>query len=50
MLALSASSAVLFYRIHKNAGFMLIPYTLWAGFYTVLTWSMGNLAKKPKSQ
>jgi len=33
---LAAMSAYLFYKIHPTAGYMMIPYALWSGFYVIL--------------
>jgi len=44
-LALHASAvatSVAFYKIHKHAGLMIVPYALWTGFYVALTYSIMN--------
>jgi predicted membrane-bound mannosyltransferase len=38
--ALGGASAYLFHRIYKNAGLMMVPFAVWCGFYTVLTYNM----------
>lgn len=44
-LALNASALatfVAFYKIHKNAALLFLPYTLWTGFQLALTYSIMN--------
>jgi len=40
--ATAAATSVAFYKIHKHAGLMLVPYALWTGFYVVLGYSIMN--------
>jgi len=34
---------ILFYRIHKSAGMLLVPYGIWVGFALVLNFSLWQL-------
>jgi len=36
-------TAVLFYRIDKTAGWMMVPYILWVSFATVLNYALWTL-------
>ena len=40
LLALIAATAVAFWRIRRVAGLLLLPYLLWVGFASVLTWTL----------
>ncbi|CAG9538831.1 unnamed protein product [Cercopithifilaria johnstoni] len=33
-----AGAAFAFFKIHRKAGWLLVPYALWTGFYTYLTY------------
>ncbi|KAK0428144.1 hypothetical protein QR680_010630 [Steinernema hermaphroditum] len=41
LTALGAAYA--FYQIDKRAGYLVLPYALWTGFYTALTYSINRL-------
>jgi benzodiazapine receptor len=43
MIALSAVAAVLFWRIRRSAGLLILPYLAWLCFAAVLTWQIGAL-------
>uniref|UniRef100_A0A914X1L9 TspO/MBR-related protein n=1 Tax=Plectus sambesii TaxID=2011161 RepID=A0A914X1L9_9BILA len=36
----AAATSVAFYKIHKHAGLMMVPYALWSGFYVALTYAI----------
>lgn len=40
LLALVALTLVAFWRVRPLAGVLLVPYLLWVGFATALTWSV----------
>jgi len=40
LLALIAATGVAFWRIRRVAGLLLLPYLLWVGFASVLTWTL----------
>ncbi|MBK6004514.1 tryptophan-rich sensory protein [Ramlibacter ginsenosidimutans] len=40
LLVLVAWTAVAFARISRVAGLLLVPYVLWVGFASVLTWAV----------
>ena len=40
LLALIAATGVAFWRIRRVAGLLLLPYLLWVGFASVLTWAL----------
>ncbi|EGI78183.1 TspO and MBR like protein [Hylemonella gracilis ATCC 19624] len=40
LLALVAGTMTLFWRIHRLAGLLLLPYLAWVGFASALTWSV----------
>ena len=46
LLALVVTTTAAFWRIHRAAGALLIPYVLWVGFASALTWTVwrANLA------
>lgn len=46
LLALVLATTVAFWRIHRAAGALLIPYLLWVSFASALTWTVwqGNPA------
>ena len=43
MIALSAAAALLFARIRRLAGLLLLPYLAWLLFAAALTWQIGAL-------
>jgi tryptophan-rich sensory protein len=43
MIALSAVAALLFARIRRPAGFLMLPYLAWLFFAAYLTWQVGAL-------
>jgi tryptophan-rich sensory protein len=43
MIAISAVTAVLFWRIRRSAGLLMLPYIAWLCFAAVLTWQVGIL-------
>jgi tryptophan-rich sensory protein len=43
MLVLSAVAALLFYRIRRAAGLLMLPYLAWLAFAALLTWQIGEL-------
>jgi tryptophan-rich sensory protein len=43
MIALSAVAAVLFWRIRRSAGLLMLPYIAWLSFAALLTWQIGVL-------
>jgi len=43
MLFLSAAAAILFWRIRRAAGLLMLPYLAWLGFAATLTWQIGAL-------
>ena len=40
VLALIVATAVAFWRISRLAAVLLVPYALWVGFASLLTWSV----------
>lgn len=40
LLVLIAATMVAFWRIRRVAGLLLVPYLLWVGFASVLTWTL----------
>lgn len=40
LVALVAATAAGFWRIHRSAGLLLLPYLAWITFATALTWSV----------
>ena len=40
LLALIAATAVLFWRIRRLPGVLLLPYLAWVTFASALTWAM----------
>jgi len=40
LLALVAITAAAFWRIHRLAGLLLLPYLAWVGFASALTWAV----------
>ncbi len=43
MIAISAVTAFLFWRIRRSAGLLMLPYLAWLSFAAVLTWQIGLL-------
>jgi benzodiazapine receptor len=43
MILLSAGAAILFWRIRRAAGLLMLPYIAWLGFAATLTWQIGAL-------
>jgi tryptophan-rich sensory protein len=43
MIAISAAAAVLFWRIRRSAGLLMLPYIAWLCFAALLTWQIGVL-------
>jgi tryptophan-rich sensory protein len=43
MIAISSVTAVLFWRIRRSAGLLMLPYLAWLCFAAVLTWQIGAL-------
>ena len=43
MILLSAAAAILFWRIRRAAGLLMLPYIAWLGFAALLTWQIGLL-------
>ena len=43
MIAISAVTAALFWRIRRSAGLLMLPYIAWLAFASVLTWQIGVL-------
>jgi len=43
----AVAAAIAFYKIDKTAGYWLIPYALWTGFYALLGYSAKQLNKGP---
>jgi tryptophan-rich sensory protein len=43
MIAISAVTAVLFWRIRRSAGLLMLPYLAWLCFAATLTWQIGAL-------
>jgi translocator protein len=43
MIAISAVTALLFWRIRRPAGLLMLPYLGWLCFATALTWQIGVL-------
>ncbi|HEU0134418.1 MAG TPA: TspO/MBR family protein [Allosphingosinicella sp.] len=43
MIAISAVTAVLFWRIRRSAGLLMLPYLAWLCFAATLTWQIGTL-------
>jgi len=43
MIAISAVTAILFWRIRRSAGLLMLPYIAWLCFAAVLTWQIGIL-------
>ena len=43
MIILSAVAALLFARIRRAAGLLMVPYLLWLFFAAFLTWQIGQL-------
>ena len=43
MIGISAVTAVLFWRIRRSAGLLMLPYLAWLSFAAVLTWQIGML-------
>ncbi|VDM94745.1 unnamed protein product [Onchocerca ochengi] len=37
-----AGAAIAFFKINQKAGLLMVPYVLWTGFYTFLTYSMSK--------
>jgi benzodiazapine receptor len=48
MLFLSAATAILFWRIRRAAGLLMLPYLAWLGFAATLTWQIGALNPEAK--
>jgi tryptophan-rich sensory protein len=46
MIGLSAVTAILFWRIRRSAGLLMLPYIAWLGFAAALTWQIGLLDPK----
>lgn len=40
LLVATIVNAIVFYKIDKNAGLLFIPYIIWVGFATVLTYNI----------
>jgi benzodiazapine receptor len=40
LLALIAATATAFWRASRLAALLLVPYLLWVGFASVLTWTL----------
>lgn len=40
LLVLIAATAVAFWRTRRVAGLLLVPYLLWVGFASLLTWTL----------
>ncbi|CAJ0575321.1 unnamed protein product, partial [Mesorhabditis spiculigera] len=36
----AAAAAYAFYNIDRRAGYLMIPYSLWTGYYAILTWAI----------
>jgi benzodiazapine receptor len=43
MIAVSAVAALLFWRIRRSAGLLMLPYLAWLCFAALLTWQIGTL-------
>ena len=43
MILLSAAAAILFWRIRRAAGLLMLPYLAWLCFAALLTWQVGAL-------
>src|SRR5687768_9926711 len=43
MIAISAVTALLFWRIRRSAGLLMLPYLAWLCFAATLTWQIGVL-------
>jgi tryptophan-rich sensory protein len=43
MIAISAVTAFLFWRIRRSAGLLMLPYLAWLCFAALLTWQIGAL-------
>ena len=43
LLALIAATVLVFWRISRLAGLLLVPYLLWVGFASALTWAIWQL-------
>jgi tryptophan-rich sensory protein len=43
MIAISAVTASLFWRIRRSAGLLMLPYLAWLCFAATLTWQIGAL-------
>ena len=46
IIGLSAITAVLFWRIRRSAGLLMLPYLAWLCFAATLTWQIGTLNPK----
>lgn len=46
MIGISAVTAVLFWRIRRSAGLLMLPYLGWLCFAATLTWQIGALNPK----
>jgi tryptophan-rich sensory protein len=43
MILLAAATALLFWRIRRSAGLLMLPYLAWLGFAAALTWQIAAL-------
>jgi tryptophan-rich sensory protein len=43
MIAISAVTALLFWRIRRSAALLMLPYLAWLSFAALLTWQIGLL-------
>ncbi|MEO7826394.1 MAG: tryptophan-rich sensory protein, partial [Allosphingosinicella sp.] len=43
IIVISAVTAVLFWRIRRSAGLLMLPYIAWLCFAALLTWQIGAL-------
>lgn len=43
LLAVALATAAAFWRVHRGAALLLVPYVAWLAFATLLTWSLWQL-------
>ncbi|EFO22914.2 hypothetical protein LOAG_05563 [Loa loa] len=46
----AAGAALTFFKIDHNAGLLLVPYVMWTGFYTFLTYAMKKMNTSEASE